>query len=114
MEGDPVARLDAAEVAQQRRFVSWSSGSGTQMNAALFPLVSKWRSTQLKQAFRRPPTNHFQKGGLLVSSVVCQYRSHVSRSAYSLKHSGKRSSRNRSRMAGSDAFACPMNLAGGA
>ena len=35
-----------------------------------------------------PPANHFQKGGLEVSRVVCQYLSHVSRSAYSRKYSG--------------------------
>ncbi len=52
--------------------VSSSSGSGTQMNAALFRLVARWRSTQLYEAFSRPPTNHFQNGGLLVSRVVCQ------------------------------------------
>ncbi len=52
--------------------VSSDSGSGTQMSAALFRLVARWRSTQLYEAFRRPPTNHFQNGGLLVSSVVCQ------------------------------------------
>ena len=60
-----------------------------------------------------PPTNHFQNGALLVSSVVCQYWSQSSRSAYSLKQSGKLSSANRSRMAGSEALACPMNLGGG-
>ena len=83
------------------------------MNAALLRLVARWRSTQLKQAFRRPPTNHFQNGGLLVSSVVCQYSSQWSRSAYSLKHSGKFSSAKRPRIAGSEAFACPMNFGGG-
>ena len=89
------------------------SGSGTQMSAALSALDARCRSTQLTEAFRRPPTNHFQNGGLLVSRVVCQYWSHVSRSAYSLKHSGKCSSLNRSRIAGSFAFACAMNSAGG-
>jgi len=68
---------------------------------------------QLKDAFSRPPTNHFQNGGLLVSSVVCQYWSHVSRSAYSLKHSGKCSSPNRSKIAGSAAFACAIYVGGG-
>ena len=48
-----------------------------------------------------------------MSSVVCQYVSQVSRSAYSLKQSGKCSSANRSMMSGSAAFAWPMNLAGG-
>jgi len=47
------------------------------MRAALLRLVARWRSTQLKEAFSRPPTNQFQNGGLLVSSVVCQYASHV-------------------------------------
>src|SRR5216683_3460226 len=84
------------------------------MNAALFRLFTRCRSTQLYEAFNRPPTNHFQKGGLLVSSVVCQYLSQVSRSAYSLKHSGKFFSLKRSKMAGSLALAWPMNLAGGA
>ena len=37
----------------------------------------------------------------------------VSRSAYSLKHSGNFSSTNRSRIAGSAAFACATNFAGG-
>src|SRR5438067_11324554 len=93
--------------------VSSASGSGTQINAALFRSVDRCRSTQLYEAFRRPPTNHFQNGGLLVSSVVCQYASQSSRSAYSLKQSGKCSSLNRSKMAGSDALAWPMNLGGG-
>src|SRR2546425_2291812 len=93
--------------------VSWSSGSGTQMKAALFRYFARWRSTQLYEAFNRPPTNHFQKGALLVSRVVCQYLSQVSRSAYSLKHSGNLSSLNRSKMLGSLALAWPMNFAGG-
>ena len=83
------------------------------MKAALFRYFARWRSTQLYEAFSWPPTNHFQKGALLVSSVVCQYLSQVSRSAYSLKHSGKFSSLNRSKMAGSLALAWPMNFAGG-
>jgi len=61
-----------------------------------------------------PPTNHFQNGGSLVSRVVCQYSSQDSRSAYSRKHSGKFSSANRVTIAGSDAFAWPMNFGGGA
>src|SRR6266508_2435208 len=32
--------------------VSWSSGSGTQMKAALFRLVVRWPSTQLKLAVK--------------------------------------------------------------
>ncbi len=68
---------------------------------------------QLYEAFSFPPTNHFQNGALLVSSVVCQYLSQVRRSAYSLKHSGKFVSANRSKMAGSFALAWPMNFAGG-
>src|SRR5690348_17461703 len=94
-------------------WVIWSSGSGTHMNAALLRYLARWRSTQLKLAFNLPPTNHFQNGGLLVSSVVCQYLSHVRRSAYSLKHSGKFFSAKRSKMAGSFALAWPMNLAEG-
>jgi hypothetical protein len=39
------------------------------------------RSTQLYDAFSLPPTNHFQNGGLLESSVVCHGWSQVSRSA---------------------------------
>ena len=93
--------------------VTSSSASGTQMSAAWFALVARCRSTQLYEAFRRPPTNHFQNGGLLASSVVCQYLSQLSSSAYSLKHSGKCSSPNRPNTAGSVAFACAMNLAGG-
>src|SRR5437660_11421482 len=83
------------------------------MKAALFRYFARWRSTQLYEAFNRPPTNHFQKGALLVSRVVCQYLSQVRRSAYSLKHSGKFSSLNRSKMLGSLALAWPMNFAGG-
>src|SRR2546430_15817214 len=93
--------------------VTWSSGSGTQINAALLRYRARWRSTQLKLAFSLPPTNHFQKGALLVSRVVCQYLSQVNRSAYSLKHSGKFSSVKRSRIAGSLALAWPMNFGGG-
>src|SRR5438309_4941129 len=85
----------------------------SQINAALFRSVDRCRSTQLYDAFRRPPTNHFQNGGLLVSSVVCQYASQSSRSAYSLKQSGKCSSPKRSKTLGSAAFACAMNVAGG-
>ena len=44
----------------------------------------------------RPPTNHFQHGASLGSKVVCQYLSQLSRSAYSLKHSGKFSMAKRS------------------
>src|SRR5205085_10212567 len=76
-------------------------------------LVSRWRSTQLTQAFSRPPTNHFQNGGLLVSSIVSHPASQVSRSAYSLKQSGKCSSLKRSRMSESLAFACATKLSGG-
>ena len=48
-----------------------------------------------------------------MSSVVSQYLSQCSRSAYSLKHSGKFFSANLSRIAGSEAFAWPMNFGGG-
>src|SRR6266849_1840833 len=94
-------------------WVPSASGSGTQMIAALFRYLARCRSTQLYEALSFPPTNHFQKGALLVSRVVCQYLSQVSRSAYSLKHSGKFCSANRSRMAGSLALAWPMNFGGG-
>ena len=93
--------------------VASDSGSGTQISAALFRSRARWRSTQLYDALSRPPTNHFQNGGLLVSNVVCQYSSQSSRSAYSLKQSGKFSSAKRSKIAGSPAFACAMNFAGG-
>src|SRR6266849_5528157 len=93
--------------------VASASGSGTQMRAPLFRYLARCRSTQLYEALSFPPTNHFQNGALLVSSVVCQYLSQVKRSAYSLKHSGKFFSANRSRIAGSLAFAWPMNFGGG-
>src|SRR5213593_4245954 len=89
------------------------SGSGTQMSAALLRYFGRCRSTQLYEAFSLPPTNHFQNGGLLVSSVVFQYVSQVSRSAYSLKHSGKFRSEKRSKALGSARFAWAMNFAGG-
>jgi hypothetical protein len=50
--------------------------------------------------------NHFQNGGSLLSSTVSQRWSQSSRSAYSVKQSGKLSWLNRSKMAGSFAFAC--------
>ena len=53
----------AAEVAAIR------TGIAKELRAML---VARCRSTQLEEAFRRPPTNHFQNGGLLVSRVVCQ------------------------------------------
>ena len=83
------------------------------MIAVLSGLASACRSTQLYEAFSFPPTNHFQNGGLLVSRVVCQGSSQVSRSAYSLKQSGKCSSLNRSKIAGSFALACSTNFGGG-
>src|SRR6266436_227765 len=89
------------------------SSSETQISAALFLSLARCRSTQLYEAFSLPPANHFQNGGLLVSSVVCQYSSQCSSSAYSLKHSGKFASAKRSRIAGSEAFAWPMNFGGG-
>src|SRR5260370_32962393 len=93
-------------------WVASASGSGTQMNAALFRYFARCRSTQLNEALSFPPTNHFQNGALLVSSVVCQYLSQVRRSPYSLKHSGKFFSANRSKIAGSLALAWPMNFGG--
>ena len=92
---------------------SSDSSSGTKTIAVLSGLAAACRSTQLYEAFSLPPTNHFQNGGLLVSSVVCQGSSQVSRSAYSLKQPGKRSSANRSKMAGSLALACSTNAGGG-
>ena len=83
------------------------------MIAVLSGLACACRSTQLYDAFSLPPTNHFQNGGLLESSVVCHGWSQVSTSAYSLKQSGNLSSVNRSRMAGSLALACSTNFGGG-
>ena len=83
------------------------------MMAVLSGLASACRSTQLYEAFSFPPTNHFQNGALLVSSVVCHGASQVSRSAYSLKQSGNCSSVKRSKMAGSAALACWTNYSGG-
>src|SRR5690349_5405809 len=92
---------------------SSDSGSGTKMIAVLSGAETACRSTQLYEAFSRPPVNHFQNGGLLVSSVVCHGSSHSSRSAYSLKQSGNLPSVKRSKIAGSAAFACATKLAGG-
>src|ERR1019366_1734298 len=83
------------------------------MIAVLPGLATACRSTQLYDAFSLPPTNHFQNGAVLVSSVVCHGSSQLSRSAYSLKQPGKRSSLNRSKMAGSLALACATNPGGG-
>jgi hypothetical protein len=94
---------------------TWSSdsSSGTNTIAVLSGLADACRSTQLYEAFSRPPTNHLKNGALLVSSVVCHVWSQVSRSAYSLKQSGNLSSVNRSRMAGSAALAYSTKPAGG-
>src|SRR5580658_6447698 len=92
---------------------SSSSSSGTQMMAVLSGLDCAWRSTQLYEALSLPPTNHFQNGGVDGSSVVCQRSSQVSRSAYSVKHSGNLSSENRSKIAGSLALAWPRKPGGG-
>src|SRR5260221_14742381 len=94
---------------------TWSSdsSSGTKTIAVLSGLACACRSTQLYDAFSLPPTNHFQNGGLLVSSVVCHGASQASRSAYSLKQSGNLSSANRSKMPGSAALACATKPAGG-
>jgi hypothetical protein len=92
---------------------SSDSSSGTKMIAVLSGLAAACRSTQLYEALSLPPTNHFQNGGLLVSSVVSHGASQVSRSAYSLKQSGKCSSPNRPKMAGSAALACSTNIGGG-
>ncbi len=62
---------------------SASSGSCTPTPAAsLSPRLSRCRSTQLTDAFRRPPTNHLKNGGSLVSSSVSHFLSQVSMSAY--------------------------------
>src|SRR6516225_9766820 len=92
---------------------SSDSSSGAHMIAVLSGLDAACRSTQLYDAFSLPPTNHFQNGGLLVSKTVCQGASQVSRSAYSAKQPGKRSSPNRSKIAGSSAFACATKAGGG-
>ena len=57
--------------------------------------------------------NHFQNGALLVSRTVSHFLSQLSRSAYSVKQSGKFFSLNRSRIAGSSALACWTNDSGG-
>ena len=75
----------------------------------MFLYLARWRSTQLNEALILPPTNHFQKGGSLVSSTVCQRSYQVSMSAYSSKHPGKFFSANLSLTAGSLRLACAMN-----
>src|SRR5260370_38649065 len=90
-------------------WVASASGSATQMRAALFRYFARCRSTQLYEALSFPPTNHFQNGALLVSSVVCQYLTQVKRTADSLWHSGKFFSVKRAHMAVSLAVARPMN-----
>ncbi len=57
--------------------------------------------------------NHFQNGALLVSRIVSHFLSQLSRSAYSVKQSGKSFSLNRSTIAGSSALACWTNDSGG-
>ena len=113
----PAKSRSSAANSFTRTYSSWyvmtwscsSSGSATQMNAALFRCSSRCRSTQLNEALSLPPAHHFQNGGFDVSTVVCQYLSHVSSSAYSRKQSGKFSSENRSCTVGSAMFACAMN-----
>ena len=83
------------------------------MIAVLSGLASACLSTQLYEAFSRPPENHFQNGGLLVSSVVCHGASQLSRSAYSWKQSGNLSSLNLSKIDGSAALAWATNFSGG-
>src|ERR1019366_1600724 len=92
---------------------SSDSGSGTQMMAALLALAARCRSTQLYDALSLPPTNQFQNGALLVSRIVSHGASQLSMSEYSLKQSGKFSSLNRSKIAGSAALACWTNDSGG-
>src|SRR5262245_5884715 len=83
------------------------------MIAALFLYLARCRSTQLKEALSLPPTNHFQNGGSLVSSTVCQRSYQVSMSAYSSKHWGKCFSLKRSLTAGSLRLAWAMNVCDG-
>src|SRR5271157_2559994 len=90
-----------------------SSGSGTHIIAALFPYFGRCLSTQLNDTLSFPPTNHFQKGGLLVSRVLSQRLSQVRKLAYSSKHPGKLLSPNLSYTALSEALACSTNLADG-
>src|SRR3989442_4973737 len=90
-----------------------ASGSGTNRKAALFPYLARWRSTQLYDALILPPTNHFQKGGLLVSRTVRYGSNQVNISAYSLKQLGNFFGPNRSRIFRSFAFACSTNFFGG-
>src|SRR5258708_39491090 len=92
---------------------SSSSSSGTAMIAALFLYFARWRSTQLYEALSLPPTNHFQKGGSLVSSTVSHRWDQVSMSAYSSKHWGKFFSAKRSLTEGSLRLAWAMNFAEG-
>src|ERR1700737_3699649 len=89
------------------------SSSGTKMYAALSLLLGRCRSRQLKLALIFPPTNHFQNGGLLESSVLSHFLYQESISAYSSKHFGNLSRAKRSRTLGSLRFACSMNFFGG-
>src|SRR5579859_843202 len=93
--------------------VSSSSSSGTQISAFLSPRPSRCRSTQLVHALSFPPTHHLKNGGLLVSTTVSHFLSHVSISAYSVKQSGKFSGAKRSRIPLSPAFACAAISSGG-
>src|SRR5258707_2463264 len=76
------------------------SGSGTQISAALFALAARCRSTQLYDAFTRPPTNHFQNGGFYLARVVFQRLSPLSRAAYFVEQAGKLFSAEGSQKAG--------------
>src|SRR5919107_448345 len=61
-----------------------SSGSPTQWIATLSPLpASTWRSTQLTEALRVPPTNHLANGGLDQSRTWSHFWPQSSRSAAS-------------------------------
>ena len=57
--------------------------------------------------------NHFQNGGLLLSRTVSQRVSQLSSSAYSVKQSGNLAWLNRSKIAGSFAFAWRTKASGG-
>src|SRR5437764_5184960 len=77
------------------------------------PRDSRCRSTQLTEAFRRPPTHHLKNGGLLVSTIWSHFLSQSRSSAYSTKQSGKFSALNRSRTDSSLALACALYCSGG-
>src|SRR5712691_10448781 len=66
-------------------FVSSSSASGTQTNAALFLFFGRCLVTQFEQGFELATDNPLPKGRFVGVKVLLQYLSQLSRSAYSLK-----------------------------